>query len=100
MPAYNKLPPKSVILLMNRNLRKFQQKVKIQTCHTSHWTHPNGTFYLCTLDDIAIAQAIHDAEKELKKEQPSIFNTTTVMMMVVAGGIIASRLAEEYFKRA
>lgn len=67
----------------------------------SQLTHPNSPIFPCaTLDDIAIAQAIHDAEKELKKEQPSIFNTTTVMMMVVAGGIIASRLAEEYFKRA
>lgn len=50
-------------------------------------------------DDIAIAAAINEVEKELKKDEKSIFNPTTVMMLVVAGGIITSKIAELFYRR-
>jgi hypothetical protein len=49
-------------------------------------------------DDLAIAEAIKDVEKELKKTEKSVFNPTTVVMLLIAGGIVTSKIANMFFQ--
>lgn len=54
------------------------------------------------IDDIAIADAIHEIESELKEKEKgkkNLFNPTTVVMLVIAGGIVTSRIASMFFSQ-
>jgi hypothetical protein len=54
--------------------------------------------HVISTDDLAIADAIHEVESELKqKDKKSLFNPTTVVMLVIAGGIVTSRIASMFF---
>jgi hypothetical protein len=56
------------------------------------------SLYVIATDDLAIADAIHEVESELKqKDKKSLFNPTTVVMLVIAGGIVTSRIASMFF---
>lgn len=54
--------------------------------------------YLIFSDDVAIAEAIAQVEKELQKEKTAE-NSIWYLGLVVVGGLVVSRIASSFFSK-